>query len=100
MDFTISPRIEDFRAPHSRASSRTRSFRSRPAPRPGTRMATSPMTGWSRCATRPAPRGCGVCKLNPETGGQGLGKMGMAVCYEEMNRSIFGPGRVQLGRTR
>lgn len=23
--------------------------------------------------------------------GQGLGKVGMAVCYEEMNRSIFGP---------
>ena len=30
-------------------------------------------------------------QLAPETGGQGLGKMGMAVCYEEMNRSIFGP---------
>ncbi len=30
-------------------------------------------------------------QLKPETGGQGLGKMGMAVCYEEMNRSIFGP---------
>ncbi|MCB1462210.1 MAG: acyl-CoA dehydrogenase family protein [Nitratireductor sp.] len=30
-------------------------------------------------------------QLKPETGGQGLGKVGMAVCYEEMNRSIFGP---------
>lgn len=30
-------------------------------------------------------------QLKPETGGQGLGKMAMAVCYEEMNRSIFGP---------
>jgi acyl-CoA dehydrogenase len=30
-------------------------------------------------------------QLKPETGGQGLGKTGMAVCYEEMNRSIFGP---------
>ncbi|PWK76855.1 acyl-CoA dehydrogenase family protein [Aminobacter sp. AP02] len=30
-------------------------------------------------------------QLKPETGGAGLGKMGMAVCYEEMNRSIFGP---------
>lgn len=29
--------------------------------------------------------------LKPETGGQGLGKVGMAVCYEAMNRSIFGP---------
>ncbi|MFA5120936.1 acyl-CoA dehydrogenase family protein [Zavarzinia sp.] len=30
-------------------------------------------------------------QLRPETGGQGLGKVGMAACYEEMNRSIFGP---------
>lgn len=30
-------------------------------------------------------------QLKPETGGQGLGKVGMAVCYEAMNRSIFGP---------
>ena len=30
-------------------------------------------------------------QLRPETGGGGLGKAGMAVCYEEMNRSIFGP---------
>ncbi|MCG6884822.1 MAG: acyl-CoA dehydrogenase family protein [Silicimonas sp.] len=30
-------------------------------------------------------------QLSAEFGGQGLGKMGMAVCYEAMNRSIFGP---------
>ena len=30
-------------------------------------------------------------QLKPETGGQGLTKTGMAVAYEEMNRSIFGP---------
>lgn len=30
-------------------------------------------------------------QLKEKTGGQGLGKVGMAVCYEEMNRSIFGP---------
>lgn len=30
-------------------------------------------------------------QLRPETGGLGLGRTGMAVCYEEMNRSIFGP---------
>lgn len=30
-------------------------------------------------------------QLKKETGGQGLGKVGMAVCYEAMNRSIFGP---------
>ncbi len=30
-------------------------------------------------------------QLRRETGGGGLDKTGMAVCYEEMNRSIFGP---------
>ncbi len=30
-------------------------------------------------------------QLSPENGGLGLGKMGMAVTYEAMNRSIFGP---------
>jgi acyl-CoA dehydrogenase len=30
-------------------------------------------------------------QLRPENGGLGLGKIGMAVTYEAMNRSIFGP---------
>ena len=30
-------------------------------------------------------------QLKPENGGAGLSKVGIAVCYEEMNRSIFGP---------
>lgn len=30
-------------------------------------------------------------QLRAETGGLGVGRMGMAVCYEAMNRSIFGP---------
>ncbi len=30
-------------------------------------------------------------QLKKETGGQELGRMGMAVCYEAMNRSLFGP---------
>ncbi|MDU8913318.1 acyl-CoA dehydrogenase family protein [Aestuariicoccus sp. MJ-SS9] len=30
-------------------------------------------------------------QLKSENGGRGLGKVGMAVCYEAMNRSIFGP---------
>ena len=36
-------------------------------------------------------QGLWCLQLKPETGGAGLGKVGMAVCYEEMNRSIFGP---------
>lgn len=30
-------------------------------------------------------------QLSPEFGGRGIGKVGMAVCYEAMNCSIFGP---------
>jgi len=36
-------------------------------------------------------QGLWCLQLKPETGGAGLDKRGMAVCYEEMNRSIFGP---------
>ena len=34
-------------------------------------------------------QGLWCLQLKAETGGQGLGKVGMAVCYEAMNRSIF-----------
>ena len=30
-------------------------------------------------------------QLPPDLGGPGIGRVGMAVCYEAMNRSIFGP---------
>ena len=30
-------------------------------------------------------------QIKPENGGRGIGRVGMAVCYEAMNRSIFGP---------
>lgn len=36
-------------------------------------------------------QGLWCLQLKPETGGLGVGRTGMAVCYEEMNRSIFGP---------
>jgi len=36
-------------------------------------------------------QGLWCLQLKPETGGLGVGRMGMAACYEAMNRSIFGP---------
>lgn len=36
-------------------------------------------------------KGLWCLQLKKENGGLGLNKVGMAVCYEEMNRSIFGP---------
>ncbi len=42
---------------------------------------------------RDEARGAGLWALSmPESrGGRGFGRVGMAACYEEMNRSIFGP---------
>jgi len=36
-------------------------------------------------------QGLWCLQLKPESGGAGLNKQEMAVCCEEMNRSIFGP---------
>lgn len=36
-------------------------------------------------------QGLWCLQLKPENGGRGVGRVGMAVCYEEMNRSVFGP---------
>jgi acyl-CoA dehydrogenase len=41
--------------------------------------------------TKARAAGLWCLQLKPETGGLGVGRMGMAVCYEAMNRSIFGP---------
>lgn len=41
--------------------------------------------------TKAREQGLWCLQLRPENGGRGLGKVGMAVCYEAMNRSIFGP---------
>ena len=40
---------------------------------------------------RAKAEGLWCLQLQPDTGGAGLSKVGMAVCYEAMNRSIFGP---------
>jgi len=90
MDFTISPRIEDFRARIARF------VEDEIMPLEGD---TSAWDDHGNIATdRAEPlralarqQGLWNLQLSPETGGQGLGRVGMAVCYEEMNRSIFGP---------
>ena len=44
-----------------------------------------------RLRAKARDEGLWCLQLKPETGGKGLNKIGMAVCYEAMNRSIFGP---------
>jgi acyl-CoA dehydrogenase len=44
-----------------------------------------------RLRAKARAHGLWCLQLKPENGGLGVGKVGMAVCYEAMNRSIFGP---------
>ena len=90
MDFTISPRIEDFRARIARfVDDHVLPLESdRSAYDAHGNIALEPL---DRLRTMARAEGLWCLQLRPETGGQGLGRMGMAVCYEEMNRSIFGP---------
>jgi len=90
MDFKISQRIEDYRA-------RIAEFVEREIlPVEDDRanwdehenIAHEPL---EMLRARAKAEGLWCLQLKKETGGQGLGKVGMAVCYEEMNRSIFGP---------
>lgn len=90
MDFTISPRIEELRT-------RISSFvEQRILPLEADRSNFDAhenirldLADHLRAEAR--AEGLWCLQLKPENGGQGLGRMGMAVCYEEMNRSIFGP---------
>ncbi|MCK5501915.1 MAG: acyl-CoA dehydrogenase family protein, partial [Tritonibacter mobilis] len=90
MDFTLSPRIEDFRAriaafvdteilpiEADRANWDAHGNIGRPA------------LGTLRAKAR--AQGLWCLQLGRDYGGQALGKVGMAACYEEMNRSLFGP---------
>lgn len=90
MDFTLPPRIEDFRA-------RIAAFvQDRILPVEADR---ANWDGHGNIAHKPLEalraqarsEGLWCLQLRPETGGQGIGFVGMAVAYEEMNRSLFGP---------
>ena len=90
MDFTIPPRVEDYRA-------RIAAFveeeilpveRDRSAYDAHGNIALAPL---ERLRGLARAQGLWCLQLKAETGGAGLGKVGMAVCYEAMNRSIFGP---------
>lgn len=90
MDFTIPPRVEDFRARIARFVETevlpVEADRSNWDEHDNIRLDSLEVL-----RARARAEGLWCLQLKPETGGQGLGKMGMAVCYEEMNRSIFGP---------
>ena len=90
MDFTINPEIEDYRTRIARF------VEERIIPLEANRANYDPHENiktdvLNDLRAQAKAEGLWCLQLQKETGGQGLGKVGMAVCYEEMNRSIFGP---------
>ncbi len=90
MDFTIPSRVEDFRT-------RIAAFVERELiPLEADRASFDPhenirLDRLDALRARAKAEGLWCLQLKPESGGQGLDKRGMAVAYEAMNRSIFGP---------
>ena len=90
MDFTISPALEDLRRriagfvaadilPLEADASSYDAHEN---------IAHEPL---ARLRGKAQAAGLWCLQLRRETGGLGVGRVGMAVCYEAMNRSIFGP---------
>jgi acyl-CoA dehydrogenase len=90
MDFRISPRIEDYRARIAAfVENELIPLESRPDSYDHHENINLALLDEMRSKAK--AQGLWCLQLKEETGGQGLGKIGMAVCYEAMNRSIFGP---------
>ncbi|HET7085591.1 MAG TPA: acyl-CoA dehydrogenase family protein [Rhizomicrobium sp.] len=90
MDFAISPRIEDYRK-------RIAAFVAREVlpleadPNSFDAHENIRLDLLAGLRAKAKAEGLWCLQLKPEHGGAGLGRVGMAVCYEAMNRSIFGP---------
>jgi acyl-CoA dehydrogenase len=90
MEFTLSPAVEDYRARIARF------VRTEILPVEADRASFDAHGNITTEALAPLrakaqEQGLWALQVSREWGGQGLGKMAMAVCYEAMNRSIFGP---------
>ena len=90
MDFTITPALEDLRR-------RIAAFVAQDIlplesnPESYDAHENIDLALLAKLRTMAKAQGLWCLQLRPETGGLGAGRTGMAVCYEEMNRSIFGP---------
>lgn len=90
MDFSISPELEALRARIAEfVETRLIPLESDRAAYDAHENIAPDVLERERAAAR--DQGLWCLQLKPETGGGGLNKAGMAVCYEAMNRSIFGP---------
>ncbi|MGE4372452.1 MAG: acyl-CoA dehydrogenase family protein [Xanthobacter sp.] len=90
MDFTISPEIEALRAGIADfVATELLPLEADPASYDEHENIRLDLLAQMRAKAQ--ARGLWCLQLSPENGGRGAGRVGMAVCYEEMNRSIFGP---------
>ena len=90
MDFTLDPRSESFRARiRDFVEARLIPLEADPASYDAHENIAAPLLERLRAEARAKRLWC--LQLPPDHGGQGLPFTGMAACYEEMNRSIFGP---------
>jgi acyl-CoA dehydrogenase len=90
VDFTVPPRVADLRDRiDGFVEANLLPLEADPAARDAhDNIAPGPL---AEMRARARAEGLWCLALAPETGGGGLSKTGMAVCYEAMNRSIFGP---------
>ena len=90
MDYRISPRTEDFRRRIAAfVDASLLPLEADPASYDAHENIREDLLGELRAKAR--GEGLWCLQLKPENGGQGLDRVSMAVCYEAMNRSIFGP---------
>lgn len=90
MDFTISPELDLLRRQITEfVNDRIIPLESDPASYDAHENIDETLLATLRAEARAAGLWC--LQLPPEQGGRGVGISGMAVCYEAMNRSIFGP---------
>jgi acyl-CoA dehydrogenase len=90
MDFTLSPEIEGYcKRIHAFVEERVIPLEARPESYDAHENINRETLEPLRAAARAAGLWC--FQLPKTRGGQGVGIVGMAACYEEMARSIFGP---------
>jgi acyl-CoA dehydrogenase len=90
MDFTLTPEIEDYRQRvRAFVNDRVLLLEADPASYVEHENIREALAREMRDEARKA--GLWAFQMPPARGGQGVGVVGMAALYEEMNRSIFGP---------
>ena len=90
MDFILTPDIEDFRR-RIRAFVAEHILPLEAAPENFDHHENIKDEALEKIRTRAKAEGLWALQMPTERGGQGLSITGMAACYEEMGRSIFGP---------